>query len=130
MLLALLPSRAQDTLALVDDTLSRELPMTLQVSPAGQHLLHLMLCPNPRERITVAEVMRHPWFQTELPPPLLTINGHLTQVGTGGALLASNPCLKIPQLFAFLRVLHGPGLDGTIRYEGSEQRRTWLLRSS
>ena len=51
-----------------------------QVSPAGQHLLHLMLCPNPRERITVAEVMRHPWFQTELPPPLLTINGHLTQV--------------------------------------------------
>ena len=50
------------------------------MSPAGQHLLHLMLCPNPRERITVAEVMRHPWFQTELPPPLLTINGHLTQV--------------------------------------------------
>ena len=51
-----------------------------QVSPSGQHLLHLMLCPNPRERITVAEVMRHPWFQQDLPPPLLTINGHLTQV--------------------------------------------------
>ncbi len=63
--------------------------MMLQVSPAGQHLLHLMLCPNPRERITVAEVMRHPWFQTELPPPLLTINGHLTQVWALAA-----PCLR------------------------------------
>ena len=75
--------------------------MTLQVSPAGQHLLHLMLCPNPRERITVAEVMWHPWFQTELPPPLLTINGHLTQVGTLGALPAAVPCGDVRTLVDF-----------------------------
>jgi serine/threonine protein kinase len=60
------------------------------VSPSGQHLLHLMLCPNPRERITVAEVMRHPWFQMDLPPPLLTINAHLTQVGRLG--VSPPPC--------------------------------------
>ncbi len=33
----------------------------LHVSPECQHLLSRMLTPDPAKRITVAEIMQHPW---------------------------------------------------------------------
>lgn len=40
-------------------------------------LLARMLCPDPAERASVAEVQQHPWFQTDLPPDCLALNPRL-----------------------------------------------------
>lgn len=39
-----------------------------------------MLQPNPARRLTLSEVMAHPWFQQDLPPHLATLNDRLLQV--------------------------------------------------
>lgn len=48
--------------------------MTNQVSEEGQELMHRLLQPDPHKRLTMAQVMEHPWFQRNLPPPLMTLN--------------------------------------------------------
>ena len=63
----------------------------LQLSPECQHLIHHMFRPNPEERCTIEDIMRHPWFVKDLPPQLAHINsyllhakvGHLLQLGCG-----------------------------------------------
>ena len=44
------------------------------MSSQCRNLLHRLLQPDPNKRATMAEVMQHPWFQCDLPPPLLTLN--------------------------------------------------------
>ena len=39
-----------------------------------------MLQPNPARRLTLSEVMAHPWFRQDLPPHLATLNDRLLQV--------------------------------------------------
>lgn len=36
--------------------------------------MHRMLNPNPAERITVPEIMAHPWFCTDLPAGVTELN--------------------------------------------------------
>ena len=36
--------------------------------------MHRMLNPNPAERITVAQIMAHPWFCTDLPAGVTELN--------------------------------------------------------
>lgn len=36
--------------------------------------MHRMLNPNPKERITVPEIMAHPWFVTDLPAGVTELN--------------------------------------------------------
>ena len=45
-----------------------------QVSQEGQDLMHRLLQPDPQKRLTMGQVMDHPWFQRSLPPPLMTLN--------------------------------------------------------
>jgi hypothetical protein len=36
-----------------------------------------MFRPNPEERCTIEDIMRHPWFVKDLPPQLAHINSYL-----------------------------------------------------
>ena len=36
--------------------------------------MHRLLQPDPQKRLTMGQVMDHPWFQRSLPPPLMTLN--------------------------------------------------------
>lgn len=40
----------------------------MEISEPGKDLLKKMLLPDPKERITLEDVMKHPWFTTNLPP--------------------------------------------------------------
>ena len=44
------------------------------MSQEGQDLMHRLLQPDPQKRLTMGQVMDHPWFQRSLPPPLMTLN--------------------------------------------------------
>jgi serine/threonine protein kinase len=44
---------------------------------ACQNLLAQMLLPSPEQRITVAEILRHPWFLRDLPPGTELVNERL-----------------------------------------------------
>ena len=48
-----------------------------QLSPECQHLIHHMFRPNPEERCTIEDIMRHPWFVKDMPPQLAHINSYL-----------------------------------------------------
>ena len=51
--------------------------LAVQLSPECQHLIHHMFRPNPEERCTIEDIMRHPWFIKDLPPQLVHINSYL-----------------------------------------------------
>ena len=48
-----------------------------QVSAECADLLRLMLQPDPAERATVADVLRHPWVQRDMSPGLVAVNALL-----------------------------------------------------
>lgn len=45
-----------------------------QASEGVRDLIRRMLCPDPRARITVPEIMAHPWFCTDLPAGVTDLN--------------------------------------------------------
>jgi serine/threonine protein kinase len=53
-----------------------------QVSREGQDLMHRLLQPDPQKRLTMGQVMDHPWFQRSLPPPLMTLNARCAPLQT------------------------------------------------
>ncbi|KAK9812520.1 hypothetical protein WJX73_005534 [Symbiochloris irregularis] len=53
------------------------IPRQLEVSAQGQDLLRRILVRVPTERLTLQEVMRHPWFCTDLPDGVATLNARL-----------------------------------------------------
>jgi serine/threonine protein kinase len=48
--------------------------LLLQASEGVRDIMHRMLNPNPNERITVPEIMAHPWFCTDLPAGVTELN--------------------------------------------------------
>ena len=44
---------------------------------ACQNLLAQMLLPSPQQRITVSEILCHPWFLRDLPPGTELVNERL-----------------------------------------------------
>ena len=69
-----------------------------QLSPECQHLIHHMFRPNPEERCTIEDIMRHPWFVKDMPPQLAHINSYLLHAKVcpnPGPLLA---CLPVSRL--------------------------------
>ena len=56
----------------------------MHVSEPCQHLLRCMLTADPEQRITIQQVLQHPWLQTASPP--------CTKVRTTAALCASRGC--------------------------------------
>ena len=72
-----------------------------QASPECQNLVVRMLQPNPARRLTLSEVMAHPWFQQDLPPHLATLNARLLQVSRRGRLRLR--CLALPPLTPYVR---------------------------
>jgi serine/threonine-protein kinase SRK2 len=53
------------------------LPSHAVVTPECQDLLSKILAGDPAQRITLAEVQRHPWFAKELPPGVAEMNDRL-----------------------------------------------------
>lgn len=49
------------------------------VSPDCRHLLSRMLTADPGKRITIPEIMQHPWFQAKLPAGMNQLNYSLVQ---------------------------------------------------
>lgn len=47
---------------------------TSQASEGVRDIMHRMLTPDPKERITVAQIMAHPWFCTDLPSGVTELN--------------------------------------------------------
>jgi serine/threonine protein kinase len=47
---------------------------TLQASEGVRDIMHRMLNPDPAQRITVAQIMAHPWFTTDLPAGVTELN--------------------------------------------------------
>ncbi|KAG1669330.1 hypothetical protein FOA52_014892 [Chlamydomonas sp. UWO 241] len=50
------------------------MPRSVEVSHDGTELVRAMLSPDPRTRITLEDIMVHPWFTTNLPPEATTMN--------------------------------------------------------
>lgn len=46
----------------------------LQASEGVRDIMHRMLTPDPKQRITVAQIMAHPWFCTDLPAGVTELN--------------------------------------------------------
>lgn len=62
-------------------------------------MIRRMLCPDPRTRITVPEIMAHPWFCTDLPAGVTDLNE---------TLLATAAAAEVDAYDA-------AGLEGTVR---------------
>lgn len=56
----------------------------VDVSPACMDLVSRMLIPNPSDRISVGEILKHPWYLRNLSPELRSINRRM------GSLVAKN----------------------------------------
>ena len=50
------------------------------ISPECKHLLSRLLTADPEKRITVAEILQHPWFRKDLAPGTADMNYNLLQV--------------------------------------------------
>ena len=50
------------------------------ISPECKHLLSRLLTADPEKRITVAEILQHPWFRRDLAPGTADMNYNLLQV--------------------------------------------------
>eukprot|EP00955_Chlamydomonas_euryale_P057977 356939-Chlamydomonas_euryale.AAC.9 len=63
-------------MAIMLDVMQKELeiPYDVQISPACRELLHKLLVKDPRRRITIPQVMRHPWFKEGLPDSAMRLN--------------------------------------------------------
>ena len=60
----------------------------LQLSRSGQHFLAQLLKADPKERISVAATLKHPWLTCNMDPQLATLNDRLLKVSSWH--LASN----------------------------------------
>ena len=58
-------------------TVDYQLPYNEQVSAGCRDLLHRILVADPRMRITIADIQRHPWFTRDLPDGLAQMNDQL-----------------------------------------------------
>lgn len=52
----------------------------VDVSPACMDLVSRMLVPNPSDRISINDVLKHPWYMRNLPQELRTINRRLSSM--------------------------------------------------
>jgi len=60
-----------------------------QVSAECRDLISRMLTVDPRHRISVADIQRHPWFQQDLPVGTLEVNAQLQQTDSARCLAPS-----------------------------------------
>lgn len=58
-------------------------PLPQQATPALANLLQRMLEADPHERITIGEVLAHPWVAKDMPPGLASLNGQLAAARSG-----------------------------------------------
>jgi serine/threonine-protein kinase SRK2 len=59
-------------------------PPNAIVSPECKDLLARILIDNPDKRITVQQILRHPWYQKGLPPGVVEMNNTCLQLQQGG----------------------------------------------
>ncbi|CAK5274868.1 unnamed protein product [Mycena citricolor] len=85
-----LPFEDEDMPTLFEKIKSVKYQVPRDISPNAQNLIKSMLVLDPSKRITVAEIMRHPWFTVKLPrylTPLPPIPGAV--VGTLSSLVSA-----------------------------------------
>ena len=66
-------------------TASYELPQALSISESCTDLLSRLLDPDPSRRATAEQVLKHPWFLSDLPPGALQLNNTLLRWQKGCA---------------------------------------------
>jgi serine/threonine-protein kinase SRK2 len=49
------------------------------VSPECKNLLRRLLTADPEKRVTIPDLLQHPWYQTSLPPGAANMNYNLLQ---------------------------------------------------
>jgi serine/threonine-protein kinase SRK2 len=81
MLVGGMPFRSIDSdnlgktvLRLLDDMRSQRYALPSHLTASARDLVARLLCPEPQKRITVGEVLHHPWFSPGLPPTALSMN--------------------------------------------------------
>lgn len=89
--------------------------------------MHRMLNPNPKERITVPEIMAHPWFCTDLPAGVSELNETLLATAAAAEVDAYDASCSaaslvgnlatVPKLCCILRVLAVRCCCGTLFLE-------------
>ena len=62
-------------------------PLPAQASAECQHLVSRMLQPNPAHRLSLDEVLKHPWVTCDMPLQLATLNRRLLHVRHSGTAL-------------------------------------------
>mmetsp|Transcript_40234 Transcript_40234/g.89327 ORF Transcript_40234/g.89327 Transcript_40234/m.89327 type:complete len:381 (-) Transcript_40234:812-1954(-) len=68
--------KAAEILQMLDKMVNMRyaMPEGVEISAEGRDLLQRMLLPDPNQRIQLEQIMRHPWFLTNLPPEAATMN--------------------------------------------------------
>jgi serine/threonine-protein kinase SRK2 len=61
-------------LKLLDDMRAARYAFPSHLGAAARDLVARLLCPEPQKRITIAEVLHHPWFTPGLPSSALSMN--------------------------------------------------------
>jgi serine/threonine protein kinase len=81
MLVGGMPFRSIDSdnlgktvLRLLDDMRAQRYMFPGHLSSHARDLVSWLLCPEPKKRITIAEVLHHVWFAPGLPPTALSMN--------------------------------------------------------
>lgn len=69
-------SRANEILKMLEKMVNRKYPMpeNVELTPECRDLLTRLLLPDPNQRITMADVMKHPWFVANLPAAAANMN--------------------------------------------------------
>lgn len=77
-------SRATEIVMMLDKMVTSRFswPRSTQVSPELKDLLTRLLKPDPNQRITMPEVMAHPWFTVNLPPDAPRMNETYLAMGS------------------------------------------------
>lgn len=68
--------KAQEILQMLDKMVNMKysMPENVEITAECRDLLTKMMLPDPNHRLRIEDVMKHPWFTTNLPPDAATMN--------------------------------------------------------
>lgn len=81
--------------------LGKDYVSMVEVSPDCIDIIDRLLCPDPEERITMQEILEHPWFLTRLPEGALSLNDAVDPVDD--KLVSADP--RVPKKSILKRIL-------------------------
>jgi serine/threonine-protein kinase SRK2 len=103
----------QDIMAMLQNMVAKNIPMpsAVVISTPCRELLLAMLSPKPAERVTLEDVLAHPWFLTNLPAEAAVMNKTYLESSTNTP--SDSTCKQIKKLLAEARVVLDPKEEET-----------------